>query len=289
VKVGLAGTGRMGAAIAERLLAVGETVYVWNRTAAKAQALETLGARRVDTPAALTAAADVVLTILTDAQAIRATYLGGRGLLSVDAGGKLFIEMSTARASVQRELAGEVRARGAGFLEAPVGGTVGPAREGKLIAFVGGDDADFLRAKPVLDRICRRIEHVGDVGAGAAMKLAANLPMHVYWEALREALVLCEPLGLDDARLIDIMADTSGAPQSLRARAAAIVQTLSGADAAAPAFDIDGIRKDLALMIEEAPAALPVTQRALDCFDEASRQGHGADTAAALLRIAMPR
>ncbi|HEX2827575.1 MAG TPA: NAD(P)-dependent oxidoreductase [Burkholderiales bacterium] len=284
MKIGVAGIGRMGAAIAERLLATGETVYVWNRTAAKARALEALGAQAVGTPGELTLAADVVLTILTDDEAIRATYLGEHGLLSVDARGKVFIEMSTARASVQRELAGEVRRRGARFAEAPVGGTVGPAREGKLIAFVGGGTDDFLSAKPVLDRLCRRIEHVGDVGAGAAMKLAANLPMHVYWTALREALVLCEPLDLDPARLIDIMADTSGAPQSLRARAAAIVQALRGEDAPAPAFDIDGIRKDLALMIEEAPAPLPVTRQALTCFDEAARQGYGAESAAALLR-----
>jgi 3-hydroxyisobutyrate dehydrogenase len=284
VKIGVAGIGRMGAAIAERLLATGETVYVWNRTAAKARALESLGAQAVGTPGELTLAADGVLTILTDDEAIRATYHGEHGLLSVDARGKVFTEMSTARASVQRELAGEVRRRGARFVEAPVGGTVGPAREGKLIAFVGGTTDDFLSAKPVLDRLCRRIEHVGDVGAGAAMKLAANLPMHVYWTALREALVLCEPLDLDPPRLIDIMADTSGAPQSLRARAAAIVQALRGADAPAPAFDIDGIRKDLALMIEEAPAPLPVTRQALTCFDQAARQGYGAESAAALLR-----
>jgi 3-hydroxyisobutyrate dehydrogenase len=285
VNIGIAGIGRMGAAIAQRLLAVGETVYVWNRTASKAQALEPLGARVVDAPAALTVAADVVLTVLTDADAIRATYLGERGLLSADAREKLYIEMSTARASVQKEIAAAVRQCDAHFLEAPVGGTVGPAREGKLIAFAGGDSADFLRGRPVLERICRRIEHVGEVGAGAAMKLAANLPMHVYWEALREALVLCEPLGLNSARLIDIMADTSGAPQSLRARAAAIEEVLRGAGTAPPAFDIDGIRKDLALMLEEAGARLPVTQRTLECFDDAARQGHGGDSAAALLLL----
>jgi 3-hydroxyisobutyrate dehydrogenase len=284
VNIGIAGTGRMGAAMAERLLALGCTVLVWNRTLEKARALEPLGARVTSTPAELAAAADVVLTILTDADAIRATYFAERGLLAGDIRGKLFIEMSTVRASVQQTLAFAVRGCGARFVEAPVGGTVGPAREGKLIAFVGAESEDFARAKPVLERLCRRVEHVGPVGAAAVVKLATNLPMHVYWEALREALALCKPLGLDPARLMDIMADTSGAPRTLRARASGIVDVLRGGTASSAAFDIDGVRKDLAAMIEEAGCALPVAQRALDCFDKASKQGHGAESAAALLR-----
>ena len=134
--------------------------------------------------------------------------------------------------------------------------------------------------------MCRRVEHVGAVGAGASMKLAINLPLLVYWQALGEALLLCKPLGLDPARLMDIFADTSGAPNVLKVRGPAIAAALAGKDTGAITFDIDSIRKDLQTMIEEAQAlggTLPVTARALECFDAgvARRIGQGRRHAAA--------
>jgi 3-hydroxyisobutyrate dehydrogenase len=110
------------------------------------------------------------------------------------------------------------------------------------------------------------------------MKLAINLPLLVYWQALGEALLLCKPLGLDPARMMDIIADTSGAPNMLKNRASAIAAALNGNDTGTITFDIDSIRKDLQTMIEEARSLggeLPVTARALECFDEASSEGMG--------------
>src|SRR5437016_1881659 len=99
--------------------------------------------------------------------------------------------------SASRERAGWARrSRSASQVEGPVGGTVGPAKEGKLFGFAGGEAADVARARPLPDQLCRRVEHVWPVGAGAAMKLAINLPLLVFWQAFGEALSLCEPLGL---------------------------------------------------------------------------------------------
>lgn len=279
MKVGVAGIGRMGAAIAERLLKHGHEVTVWNRTRAKAEALAVHGAKVVDTPAQLASDADVVLTILTDAQAITAAYDGPDGLLSGQIKGKLFVEMSTVRPETQRALAERVRAKGAALIDCPVGGTTGPARDGKLLAFVGGDAADLARVQPVLEQLCRRIEHVGPVGAGASLKLAINLPLLVYWQAVGEALALCQPLGLDPARLVSIFADTSGGPNVLKTRGGMLADAMQGKPSASTTFNIDSIRKDMATMIEEARALgydeLPVTARALECFDEVSRIGLG--------------
>ena len=278
MKVGVAGIGRMGAAIAERLLKHGHQVTVWNRTPAKAQALAPLGAAVAATPAQLATAADIVLSILTDAAAITAAYDGPRGLLSGDIRGKLFVEMSTVRPDTQRALDERIRSRGAAMIDCPVGGTTGPARDGKLLGFVGGSAADLVSARPVLEQLCRRIEHVGPVGAGARLKLAINLPLLVYWQALGEALALCRPLGLDPARLLDIFADTSGGPNMLKVRAPMIAAALGGKVPDNVTFNIDSIRKDLATMIEEGAALgceLPVTARALACFDDAARAGMG--------------
>lgn len=279
MKVGVAGIGRMGAAIAERLLKHGHEVTVWNRTRAKADALAVHGAKVVDTPAQLASAVDVVLSILTDAEAIAAAFDGPAGLLAGDIKGKLFVEMSTVRPETQRALAERVRAQGAALIDCPVGGTTGPARDGKLLAFVGGDAADLARVQPVLEQLCRRIEHVGPVGSGASLKLAINLPLLVYWQAVGEALALCQPLGLDPARLVSIFADTSGGPNVLKTRGGMLADAMQGKPPANTTFNIDSIRKDMATMIEEARALgydeLPVTACALACFDEVSRNGLG--------------
>ncbi len=278
LKIGIVGIGKMGAAIAARLAGLGHEVSAWNRTAAKAQALAPSGIKIAATPRELANGVEVVITILTNAEAIDAAYDGKDGLLAGDVKGKLFIEMSTVRPVTEKALAAKVAARQAALIDCPVGGSVGPARDGKLFGFAGGAAADVARAKPLLDQLCRRVEHVGPIGAGASMKLAINLPLLVYWQALGEALVLCKPLGLDPARVMDILADTSGGPNMLKMRGPAIAKALKSEDTGAITFDIDSIRKDLQTMIEEAQAlgsTLPVTARALECFDEAARDGLG--------------
>ncbi len=285
MKLGVVGIGRMGAAIAGRLLSLKHEVAVWNRTAGKARALAASGAHVAATPAELAARCEVVISILSDAQAIARAYEGTQGLLSGEVAGKLFIEMSTVRPQTERALAAKVSAKGASLIDCPVGGTVGPAREGRLLGFAGGEAADVARAKPVLDQLCRRVEHVGPVGAGASLKLAINLPLLVYWQSLGEALALCAPLGLEPARLMDILGDTSGAPNMLKVRGPAIAAALASGTVGAPTFDVDSIRKDLRTMIEEAEslgASLPVAARALECFDEAAREGLGASDGIAL-------
>lgn len=275
----------MGAAIAARLLDCGHAVSVWNRTAEKTAALVAAGATMDATPRQLATGAEVVISFLTDAAAIDATYLGADGLLAGEVRGKLFIDMSTVRPETERALAAKVAEKGAALVECPVGGTVGPAKEGKLFGFVGGDAGDVARARPVLDQLCRRVEHVGPVGAGASLKLAINLPLLVYYQALGEALSLCKSLELEPARLIDIFADTSGGPNMLKVRGPAIAATLQGKETAPVTFDVELICKDLRTMLEEASGlgvSLPLTARALDCYDEAVRCGMGKSDATML-------
>jgi 3-hydroxyisobutyrate dehydrogenase len=285
LKIGVVGIGKMGAAIAERLMGLGHEVTVWNRSAGKAAALVKAGAGAAKIPAELAGRCEVILSILTDAAAIAAAYDGKDGLLSANIAGKLFIEMSTLRPDTQKALAARINAKGAAIIDCPVGGTVGPAKDGKLFGFAGGDAKDVARARPVLDQLCRRVEHVGPSGSGASMKLAINLPLLVYWQALGESLALCRTLGLDGARLIDILGDTSGAPAVLKVRGSVIGGAINGVEPAQTTFDIDSVRKDLRTMIEEAAslgARLPVAEQALACFDEAAAAGMGAKDCAML-------
>lgn len=117
------------------------------------------------------------------------------------------------------------------------------------------------------------------------MKLAINLPLLVYYQALGEALSLCGSLGIEPTRLVDIFADTSGGPNMLKARGPAIAAALHGQATSPVTFDIDLIRKDLRTMLEEGSGLgvdLPLTARALDCYDAASRDGFGASDATML-------
>jgi 3-hydroxyisobutyrate dehydrogenase len=278
MKVGIAGTGRMGEAIGLRLTESGHALTVWNRTPGKTTALAAAGARVAASPAALAEAVDVIITILTDEKAIDALYLGPQGLLSGKVAGKLFIEMSTVRPEVEIALGAKLRQKGAAMVECPVGGTTGPAREGKLFGFAGGADDDFARARPLLEQLCRRVEHVGAIGAGSRLKLAINLPLYVYWQALGEALLLCRPLNLEPDRLLSIFADTSGAANAIKTRGSAVAAHLAGGDTGPVTMAVELVCKDLKTMIAEAGALggkAPAAEAALKCFEDAVRSGLG--------------
>src|SRR6516164_4578860 len=212
MQVGIAGIGKMGAAIAQRLMEAGHQVTAWNRTREKLHAVTKAGATVAATPAELAERCATIITILTDAAAIAAVYDGSAGLLTGNVRGKLFIEMSTVEPQTEIKLAAKVREKGAAYVECPVGGSTGPARQGKLIGLMGAEPADAARAKPLLDQLCRRLEHVGPVGAGEVMKFTINMPLMIYWQALGEALALCGPLGLDPDRVMELLSDTSGGP-----------------------------------------------------------------------------
>lgn len=278
MNVGVAGLGKMGAAIASRLIEVGHQVTVWNRTANKTEPLVKEGAVATSTPAELASRSDVIITILTDSAAIDSVFHGPSGLLSGDVRGKLFIEMSTVQPHTEVALAEKVRAKGAAFVECPVGGTTGPARQGKLIGLAGGSNEDFARAKPILEQLCRRIEHCGEIGAGSSMKLTINLPLVIYWQALGEALAVSRHLGFDHARMMDLLADTSGGTNAIKNRGPALAKMLGGDLSGAATFNLDDARKDLRTMLAEGKSRgveLPLIERTLACFDEASKAGWG--------------
>ncbi len=174
MKIGVCGTGRMGSSIAQRLIAVGHEVGVWNRDMAKTKPLTEAGAKAFASPAELVEACDAIIVMLLNDAASDAVYRGPSGLLKGKLAGKLVIDMSTVRPDTMQTVGAAVLQRGAAFVECPVGGSIGPAREGKLFALVGGEQADIARAKPVLEQLCRRIEHVGALGSGATVKLNSD-------------------------------------------------------------------------------------------------------------------
>jgi 3-hydroxyisobutyrate dehydrogenase len=278
MKIGVAGLGKMGSAVAERLIECGHELVVWNRSPQKAGPLVGKGATAAQSAAELASAVEAIVTILFDAEAIDGVYRTPDGILAADLSGKLVIDMSTVRPETSAALAKDVRARGGAFVECPVGGSTGPARQGKLLGMAGGETADVARARPILDQLCRRFEHFGPVGAGTRMKLAINLPLIVSYQALAEAFILCRPNGMDPVQVMEFFADTAGAPNVLTSRGPLIGKALAGEEVKPPAFDVDSICKDLRTMIAEAAsldARLPIAEDTLKIFDEAAKEGWG--------------
>ena len=276
MKIGIAGIGKMGNAIGTRLLGLGYSVSVWNRTSDKTTGLVNAGAHLAASPKLLAESVDVVLTLLTNESALDEVYSGSDGLLSGKVKQKIFIDMSTVKPAKPKEMAACANLVGAVFLECPVGGSVGPAKEGKLLGFVGGDSADVEKVKPLLDQLCKRVEHVGTHGAGSTVKLAVNLPLMVYWQTLGESLSLVEPLGIDPARMIDILSDSSGGPNMLKVRGAMIAQTLQNKKSEQVTVSVSTMRKDMRAMLDQAKATqrnLPLTALALEKFNAAAESG----------------
>jgi 3-hydroxyisobutyrate dehydrogenase len=288
MKIGIAGTGKMGTAIAARLKSVGHDLLVWNRTEAKASAAMALGATWCPTARDLIQQSDIVICLLTNEQALDDVYFSANGLLSAPAPGKLIIEMSTVSPDKQAVMAEKASKVGVKYLECPVGGSIGPAKEGKLIGFVGGSAEDLEMARPLLEQMCKRVEHVGNYGAGSMMKLAINLPLLVYWHTFAEALSLIQPLGLDPKRVVDIFSETSGGPNLLKNRGAFIAQSLIDGKSDTVNVTLNTVIKDLGAMHAHAQTLdrkLPLTELAMANFQASAKSGLGdADAAEHLVR-----
>jgi 3-hydroxyisobutyrate dehydrogenase-like beta-hydroxyacid dehydrogenase len=201
-RVAILGTGKMGSAIAGRLVEAGFELTLWNRTKERALAL---GIGRVaDSPALATRDADVVISSLTGPDAVRAAYLGPAGALGAGEG-TLFVEMSTAGADLVAVLADEVAKAGGRLVDAPILGAPPVVREGKAAILVGGDERDVGRARPVLEAL-GTVRHVGSLGSGARLKLVANSMLADVILAAAELQVAGERSGLDPADVFWVLA-----------------------------------------------------------------------------------
>jgi 3-hydroxyisobutyrate dehydrogenase len=145
---------------------------------------------------------------------------------------------------------------------------------------MGGEPADVARARPVVDQMCRRALHAGPVGCGALLKLAVNLPLMIYWQALGEQLAFCRPLTIDPAELLDFLSETSGAATVLKQRMPGIVARLKNEPSNIRTFTLDGGIKDVKAMLADGKRRgleLPLLQQTLACYEEARRSIGGND------------
>ncbi|MEJ3747259.1 NAD(P)-dependent oxidoreductase [Actinomycetes bacterium KLBMP 9797] len=253
MKLAVIGAGRMGAAMAVRLQKSGIDVVVHNRTRSRAEAT---GATVADTPREAVATADAVLVSLADDTAALSMYGGSDGIAAGLPSGCVVVETSTLDPETVRRLADLVGERGAALLDAPVSGSVPLVEQGRLTFMVGGPPDALAEVRPVLDELAAQVFHVGEVGAGAMVKLAVNTVVFALNQALSEALVLAERAGVPRTTMYEVLAHSAVAAPFVAYKRAAFERP----DETPVAFSLDLVAKDLSLvarLADRVGATLP--------------------------------
>jgi 3-hydroxyisobutyrate dehydrogenase len=211
--IGFIGLGVMGAPMAGHLARAGHRLTLLDADPALAPRLATQfggDCHAVDTPAAVAAASDIVITMLPNGSVVQQVALGEQGLIAGLRPGALLLDTSSAEPWLTQATAQALAAKGATVVDAPVSGAAWGAAEANLVFMVGGSAADVARVRPLLDRMGRAVFHLGAVGAGHAMKCLNNLITAMTFSATAEGLVIGKRYGLDPAAMVDVLNESTG-------------------------------------------------------------------------------
>jgi 3-hydroxyisobutyrate dehydrogenase len=282
MRVGFVGLGTMGGAMAANAARAGFEVSAWNRTPGRAAELGDLGVRIADSAAAVAAASDVIITIVSDTPDVEAVLFGADGVAAGAEAGSLVVDMSTIAPSATRDFAARLAKQHVGMLDAPVSGGSEGAKKATLSIFVGGEAADLERARPVLERLGTTITHVGPIGSGQAVKAVNQVILAGAYLGVAEGIVLALKSGLDVEQVVAAL--SGGAAQSwvLTNRSGRMLENDYPLG-----FKVALHRKDLGIalgMARELGAALPVSALCEAIEAGLMGQGHADDDMSAVAR-----
>ncbi len=285
MKLAFIGLGNMGFPMAGHLAAAGHDVAVYNRTQAKAETWTAKhGGRAAETPAKAAAGAEIVFACVGNDDDLRHVVLGGDGAFAGMDKGAILADHTTVSAETERALAAAGRERGLGFLDAPISGGQLGAEGGVLTIMVGGDEAAFERARPAMECYARAVTLMGPVGAGQLTKMVNQICGVGIIQGLAEGLNFALRAGLDANRVIDVI--SKGAVQSWQMENRASTMIEGKFDFG---FAVDWVRKDFALIFEEARAngaRLPVTALVDQFYAEIQAMGGARwDTSSLIARL----
>ncbi|HEX3631864.1 MAG TPA: NAD(P)-dependent oxidoreductase [Casimicrobiaceae bacterium] len=283
-KLAFLGLGVMGFPMAGHLARAGHSVVVYNRTPAKAaQWVEKYGGSSAPTPAAAAANAALVMMCVGNDDDVRAVALGADGAVAAMRKGSVLVDHTTASAIVAREVHAAAKARGVGFLDAPVSGGQAGAENGKLTIMVGGDADVFARAEGVLAHYARAVTLMGGPGSGQLTKMVNQICIAGLVQALSEGISFAQKAGLDPERVLDVIGKGAAQSWQMDNRGKTMV-----ADKFDFGFAVDWMRKDLAICTSEARAngaALPVTALVDQFYARVQAQGGGRWDTSSLIRL----
>jgi 3-hydroxyisobutyrate dehydrogenase-like beta-hydroxyacid dehydrogenase len=283
VKLGFIGLGNMGSRIALRLLARGYELTVFDRDNTKAAALVVNGAVPASHIVELARRADVILSCLTNDEAVQSVYAGGDGALAGARPGTVVLEMSTISLESTRELHNQAAKLGIDVMDVAISGSTPAAAQGDLTLLAGGNAELFQAAQPIFDAIARQYFHLGPSGAGVTMKLVVNTLLGVGMQAIAEAVVLGESAGLDRTVLLKVLSQTAVVAPAHLGKLARIER-----NDYSPQFPLRLMNKDFQLILKTAArenVPMPATEAASRVNADELLSGDEQDFSAVLRRM----
>jgi len=282
--VGFIGLGTMGRPMAKNLIKAGHELVFFARKPEIAAEFTALGARQAASPAAVTKAAEFIVTIVTADQQLTEIALGPDGILAGAAQGKTLIDMSTVAPQTEQTIAAKLAERGMAMIDAPVSGGPWGAESGTLTIMVGGTSEEFDRSKPVLDAMGKKVFHLGAVGAGQTVKLINQMVGGGIMTLISEGFVLGQSAGVNLEQLLEVMLVSSASSTVLEARGRKFLLS----DNYVPGFMTELMRKDMSLavtMADRLKVPTPVAASALQQYTSAMNQGHSEKDFSAVIKV----
>lgn len=278
LKLGWIGLGNMGNPMAKNLLKAGFELTVYNRTKDKEQELIDAGASTATSPQQLIENCDVVLTMLSNDEAVKEVFEGKSGLLSATSPGKLIIDMSTVAPDTSRYLSAICSKHQINFLEAPVSGSVKPAQDGTLIILIGGTVENYEKAKPIFDALGKLAIHVGAAGVGSSAKLAINYLLGLNLQGLAETVLFAEKNGVSKQDMLTIINEGACGNGITKLKSSSIMNNDFPA-----AFALKHLVKDLRLA-KEAGLSTPLIKPLYESYEKAQNEGLGNEDVMAIIK-----
>ncbi len=284
-KVAFIGLGVMGFPIAGHLKAKGYDVTVYNRTGAKADDwVKKHGGKSAPTPGVAAKDQDFVMTMVGNDKDVEDVILGKDGALAGMRKGAILVDHTTASADVARKVFAAAKAKGIGFIDAPVSGGQAGAENGKLTVMCGGDAEPFERAKPVMDSYARAVTLLGPAGAGQLTKMVNQICIAGLVQGLSEGIAFAEKAGLDAMLVLDVISKGAAQSWQMENRGKTMHERKFNFG-----FAVDWMRKDLGICLAEAKrngAKLPITEIVLGYYDDVSKKGGNRfDTSSLITRL----
>jgi 3-hydroxyisobutyrate dehydrogenase len=271
--IGFIGIGVMGKSMAGHLLKAGYPLHVYNRTRSKTDSLVAEGAGWEESPGAVAAASDVVITIIGFPQDVEAVYLGEDGIIAHAKPGAVLVDMTTSSPKLAVQIAEAAHARGLETLDAPVSGGDLGAREARLSIMVGGDESAFTRMKPIFEIMGKNIVYQGPAGSGQHTKMANQIAIAAGMLGVCEAVAYAEESGLDPTRVLESISSGAAGSWSLSNLAPRIVDRNFD-----PGFFVKHFIKDMTIALEEAESmglTMPGLTAAKARYKELAAKGGG--------------
>lgn len=282
-KTGFFGLGIMGSRMAMNILKKGFDLTVYNRTASKTSELTRAGAGEADSVSQLARESDILMTMLSDPEAIIENAFGDEGILNQMQAGSTWIDFSTVNPRFTMQIYSEARKRNIRFVDAPVAGTVLPAEKGELIIFAGGQESNLTDLKPVFEAIGKKTVYMGAPGKGTSMKMVVNLMLANAMASFTEAVHLGLSFGLDYETVSQVVV---GGPVTAPFLSAKNEKILAGDYSTE--FPLKHMLKDLFLATHEAyyhGVPLPQASAVREMYSLAVKQGLGDEDFSALFKL----